>query len=502
MWVRKHRSTSAGTLLHNRNRFPGYSDTDQASVSIGSSGTITLSVGNETSNYGGLPASYGLSWSDAVTADTEWHHIVLDCNTWSAQQTTPAVSWTLYVDGVSKDTRSVGEGAYVNARGTFQNWITRVELGTGFNGHLAQVWGGDRETFALSEFYDNGFVANLPSGNKIYSLLDHPYDSTIIGKNYSDRNNTTTISLDDATFKNGERVQGYFIESNLFVDVIKSQQVGANLSTVFTQSASAIKQIVVQATLNSAFTETANNTRIRQTAVPLSALYTELTVAIKVARSPITLESSFTLTCAALAGKLMSANLNSAFTLSASYIVAKRASAALSTQATLTANNTRQRQTSVTTNTAATQAVALARTRTLVVQLATQAQLTANVIKLLGVQAFLASAFAQTVSARKTAISAVSLNTLFTETVIPNRIRRTAVALQGIYAELADGYIIHIDPYLTYAIAQETRNFLITTDVRNYLIAQETRARQIPAETRIYAVDSDTRVNTIIGSAL
>jgi hypothetical protein len=136
------------------------------------------------------------------------------------------------------------------------------------------------------------------------------------------------------------------------------------------------------------------------------------------------------------------------------------------------------------------------------VQLNTQAQLNADVIKLLGVQVRLTSAFTQSVSARKTAIFAASLNSNFTEIVTPNRTRRTAVALQGFYAELADGYNIHIDPYLTYAIAQETRNFVITTDVRDYLIAQETRQRQVPAETRIYAVESDTRVNTIIGSAL
>jgi hypothetical protein len=103
---------------------------------------------------------------------------------------------------------------------------------------------------------------------------------------------------------------------------------------------------------------------------------------------------------------------------------------------------------------------------------------------------------------KKVAVFESPLASAFTQATTPNRIRRTPVALQGFYAQLSDGYVIHIDPYLTYAIAQETRNFVITTDVRNYIIAQETRARLIPAETRIYAVDSDTRVNTIIGSAL
>jgi hypothetical protein len=502
MWVRKHRSTSEGTLLHNRNRFPGFSDIDQASVGIGPTGTITLSVGNQTSNFGGLNANYGLSWADAVTTDTEWHHVVLDCVTWNAQQSQPAITWQLYVDGVSKGTRSVGEGAYVNARGTFQNWISRVELGTGFNGHLAQVWGGDRATFALSEFYDNGFVANLPSGNKIYSLLDHPYDATIIGKNYSDRNNTTTIALDDGTFKNGERVQGYFIESNLFVDGDITQVVGANLSSAFTQSVSAIKQVGITANLNTTATLSAPIARTRPTAVTLSAFYTELTAVAKIARSPITFTTAFTLTCNALAGKLASANLNSDFTLTVNYIVAKRANAAFSSAFALTAANRRLSETLVPLTVTATQSAVNTRRRQTPVGLNTTATQTVEYLVISQVNANLASSFALVATAKKVAVAAIALNTAFTQTTAPNRIRRTAVTLQGIYAELADGYIIHIDPYLTYLIEQETRNFLITTEARDYVIAQETRARQIPAETRIYAVDSDTRVNTIIGSAL
>jgi hypothetical protein len=102
----------------------------------------------------------------------------------------------------------------------------------------------------------------------------------------------------------------------------------------------------------------------------------------------------------------------------------------------------------------------------------------------------------------KVAISAATLNTTATLTAAPGRRRSTTVTLAGFTAVLSDGYVIHIDPYLTYLIAQETRNYLITSDVRDYRIAQETRTRQIPAETRLYAVESDTRVNTIIGSPL
>ena len=500
MWVRKHRSTSSGTLLSSRNRSTGAADIDYATITIGPTGTITIDVFVQTSTLGGGNAFYDLSWADAVPADTEWHHVVLDCEVWNANQSVPVIQWQLYVDGVSKNIRNVGGGP--NNRGVFANWINRVELGTGFNGHLAQVWGGERETFALSEFYDNGFVANLPSGNRIYSLLNHPYDATIIGKNYSDRNNTTTIALDDGTFKNGERVQGYFIESNLFASADIIQIVGANLSSTFTQSASAIKQVVITVNLSSTVTLTAMGGRIRPGVITLSALYTELTAVAKIARSPITFSTAFAFTCDALAGKLMEATLNSTATLTVNYIVAKIAQAALTSTFTQSTINRRLSETPVPLTSAFTQSTVNARRRSTPVPLATVATQTVDYLVLIGALANLAASSALVADVQKVAVFSSPLASAFTQVTTPRRLRGSAVTLQGFYAQLSDGYNIHIDPYLTYLIAQETRMFVITTDVRDRLIPQETRTTQIAAETRLYAVDSDTRVNTIIGSAL
>lgn len=504
MWVRKHRSNTSGRLLSNRTRVAPYTDYDsnRASVDISSTGTITLSVYNETGNFGGLNASYAFSWSDAVTADTEWHHVVLDCNTWTANQLTPNISWTLYVDGVSQGTESLTVGQLVNARGTYANWTSRVELGTGFNGALAQVWAGNRSTFTLSEFYSNGFVDSMPSGSVIYSLLDHPYDSTIIGKNYSDRNNTTTISLDDGTFKNGLRVQGYYIESDLFVDAAIIQLVNVNLASTFTQSVSVIKQVGITANLNTIATQTASGGRTRPFESTLEAFYTELAATAKTARSPITLESAFTQTVNIVVGKLATANLSVTATQTVNALVVKQFAADFDSAFTQTANNSRLRQSAVALDSASLVTVVNSRLRQSAVPLDSAFTQTADYLVLTAVSVNLAASFALAVDAAKVAIFSSTLSSAATQTTLASRRRSTPVTLAGFTAVLSDGYVIHIDPYLTYLIAQETRNSLITTDIRDYIIPQETRARLIPEETRIYGVDSDSRVNTIIGSPL
>jgi hypothetical protein len=342
----------------------------------------------------------------------------------------------------------------------------------------------------------------MPSGSIIYSLLDHPYDSTIIGKNYSDRNNTTTISLDDATFKNGERVQGYFIESDLFADAAIIQLVSVNLSSTFTQTASARKQVGITAQLNTTATLTASGGRVRPFDSTLQAFYTNLAAAAKIARSPITLESTFTLTVDAAVGKLAVVNLTASATLTVDALIVKQFAADFAGTFTQTANNSRLRETSVPLDSVSLVTVVNSRRRETSVPLVIEFTQTADYLVLTSVSANLTASSALLANVTKVAIFASTLTSAFAQTANSSRRRSTPVTLLGFTAVLSDGYVIHIDPYLTYLIAQETRNTLITSDARDYLIAQETRARQIPAETRLYAVESDTRVNTIIGSPL
>ena len=488
--------------------------------------------------YNQGPVNGKFIWSSASPADTAWHQytVLFRDRTYNGQNYTQSAE--LFTDGVSQGVLTNLYSGGQNSNSGYDMYNGPVLIGRGVNGSgvpsntglpnpgantnevdtacAAQVgyWPLSVYTdFDITKFYnttntgtDPGYLDMGPAGvgtglptPKFFASLDQPFGIIVVGvKNgidYTESDSTWFCAVGLAS----TGVHGRFF---LAAAALKTREFAASLNSAFTQNASARKTSITAVTLSSAATQTANNTTLKESAVLFSALYTELTAASKIAQSPITFTTAFAFTCDALAGKLLEATLNSTATLTVNYIVAKIASAALTSAFSHSTINRRLSETPVSLTSAATQSTVNARLRSTPVPLATLATQTVDYLVLIGALANLAASSALVADVQKVAVFASPLASAFTQVTTPRRLRGSAVTLQGFYAQLSDGYNIHIDPYLTYLIAQETRLFVITTDVRDRIIPQETRLRQIPAETRIYAVDSDTRVNTIIGSAL
>jgi len=225
--------------------------------------------------------------------------------------------------------------------------------------------------------------------------------------------------------------------------------------------------------------------RIFQLDSNFSSIATQLTVAFRNATGTVLLESEFAQSTTAI----KTANITTSFNIS-EFTQTTQAQNILFAQSNISAEST--------------QTVDATKFRPAQANLSSNFTINIDVVKITGVTSNNTSEFTQTTVNDRLRDNTIALTSAFTQNTVGLRVKlftvsvnsnseilATAFSLVQYQANLisngfvlSDATIIHIDPFTTYMIPQETRN------------------TRISEESRLYVIKQETRVNTIIGSAL
>jgi hypothetical protein len=264
-----------------------------------------------------------------------------------------------------------------------------------------------------------------------------------------------------------------------------------------TVSANAIKTAVSASSQTAVASQTAINTRIRSFDTSFESIASQLTAVAKVGQGFITVDAVSTLTAQATLTSSSLANIQSQATLNATVFRVASANIQAQAQITVTANSNYFKGASA--------------------GITASATLTAAPTKSVVANAAVASAFnLQTINTRvRPASSSINANATLTAEVnsevfiIANLSSSSTVNAIGYFivngranltafnTVLTVGDVIQLDPYLTYLVEQETRDFLVSEETRLFVTEPETRLFVVSEETRDYVIERNTAVNII-----
>lgn len=152
-----------------------------------------------------------LSWP-TVTIDTEWHHYFLYVEVWTVTGFGRQYKVRLWQDGINQGTKedtlpdSIRTGIQgplnIGYEKTWNSSSDIFELTNAnkiFKGCIAQIWIDDNvaSNYDITNWYDNGYVSTLPSGQVYYSPLNYAYDADT----NVFRVDGTTITPDSLTYE-------------------------------------------------------------------------------------------------------------------------------------------------------------------------------------------------------------------------------------------------------------------------------------------------------------
>ena len=479
-------------------------------------GGITLKNNDVRIRFNYDPDEPGAQWNDVAPTDTEWHHYLFRSRTNSTNETFPADTWDLWIDGLYKNTalyQAAGDitfgGRYGSQEGTLDG---RLRLGYGLIaqetgsyavtgapllGGVAQVWMGytTNSEFRVDRFYSGivdmgatGTSTGLPTP-VYYNRLTTPYTGVTwnagatpvpspastaltlpsIQAQFSLEGESQTVlevtvnaqavsTLTGTILRN--RLASAAITSTLTLTVIGSKTAGVNSQLVSTASITVISQRVRYA--NSAFTVTA----------------TQSAIAYRVKQFSLAVNSLATVTATGYRTKTVSASVTARFTVSATINDRTRDAISLEMGAfTFSATATRIRTVTVAVTAAAT--VVCVPTR----------------IKVQG--SAMSAAFTITANSQKVVVSVGNFTARFT---IASQVFRVLIAQANLSATgfvLTQGDILNFDPCREIKVDQETRLAKIRPESRLLIVESETRRLKVPQETRVLRVDYETRVNIL-----
>ena len=233
------------------------------------------------------------------------------------------------------------------------------------------------------------------------------------------------------------------------------------------------------------FTQITINRRIRDVNTQFNAIATEVTAAFKNATGTVLMESQVTFVAAVnVRPAIIDASLTAQVTVVVESRNVVRAQSSITSQVTMSTEATKFRLFAAALTTTASQTTQARKTARASANLTSTSTLIVNAVRVLQYASVLQSQATVTATFRRNRLGAANLTSQATVGAIITPVVRFDIALTSQGFVVTVGQIIHIDPFTTYMIPQETRN------------------TQILAETRLYVINQETRVNTIIGSAL
>ena len=232
--------------------------------------------------------------------------------------------------------------------------------------------------------------------------------------------------------------------------------------------------------ISSAFSQTAVNARTRDTAVTTDSIATQLSAVARIGQGIILLESSVIVSASVRKTASAQGQITSSSTLSVSITKALNATAALTTAVTQSTAATKFVGITATTSSLTTLSVTIGKLQRATAGISSTSSVLANISKTndIGILAFTNASL--TVSGRRQRIATISVTSTCSVQVLIIKAVRTTAALTAFNSQVTVGNIIHIDPYLTWRIANENRT-------RN--ISEEVRTRSIEQETRTYIIE-------------
>jgi hypothetical protein len=268
------------------------------------------------------------------------------------------------------------------------------------------------------------------------------------------------------------------------VDNTRLRDNPAQLTSQATQTVVVSKFVGVTSNVLAEFTQTAINGRIRYANTQFESIATEVTAAFKNATGTVLMESAAALNAVVRVTTDTPVTMLAQATVLAEPRTLVDAEASMSAQVQMTTEATKFRPSEANLTTSATQTAQAVKTARGVAQLTSTSTLSVTPTRVLQYSSNQTAQSTVTVIGSKFRQGAAALTSQSTITALVTNVVRFNIALQAQGFVLSDATVIHIDPYTTYMIPQETRNTLIG------------------AETRLYVINQETRVNTIIGSTL
>lgn len=263
------------------------------------------------------------------------------------------------------------------------------------------------------------------------------------------------------------------------------RDVPAALACEATTSATAKKFTGVVSTVSAEFAQVVINTRIRDVTTQFNSIATEVTAAFKNATGTVLMESQITFVAAVNVRPFVGA---AALSVQVSVVVDSgnvlRAQANVASQVSVTTEATKFRPVAAALTTTASQTTTLVKIARANAGLTSTTTLSVAPVRILQYSSNQVAQVTVTATGSRFRLGAANLTSQASITAVVTPVVRFTAVLTSAGFVVSVGSIIHIDPYTTYVIPQETRNTLITE------------------ESRLYVINQETRVNTIIGSAL
>ena len=281
------------------------------------------------------------------------------------------------------------------------------------------------------------------------------------------RDNLTTLSAAFAQTANNIRLRNNSVE----------------LQVTATQTAQAKKFVGVTSTQTSEFTQTVINDRIRYASTQFESIATELTAAVKNATGLVLMESQADLTAVVRVVTDTPVVMSAEVTVTAEPRTLVDAEADITAQASMNTDATKFRPSEANLTASVVQvthATIIARTPAV---LTSEFTLSVNPTRVLQYASNQQARATQTAQGDRYRQGQAQLQSQAQITAIITNTVRFIVNLQVNGFVLSAGRIVHIDPYTTYMIPQESRHLLISEETRLYTINQETRVNIIKGST-------------------
>ena len=137
-----------------------------------------------------------LTWTDVsqdLVVDTEWHHYLFYVEVWTEQSYGREYRVKLWQDGIDlgsqtqfgpDDINTVIKGPFnIGFEKTWNSTTNTFNLTNSnkiFRGCIAQLWLDDdvASNYAISSWYNNGYVNSLPAGPRYTTTFNYPYDAS------------------------------------------------------------------------------------------------------------------------------------------------------------------------------------------------------------------------------------------------------------------------------------------------------------------------------------
>jgi hypothetical protein len=491
-------------------------------------GLVTAQSGDTPNNNGGIvlknddvrirfnydPDEGGAQWNNVAPTDTEWHHYLFRSRTNSTNETFPADTWDLWIDGLYKNTalyQAAGDlefaGRYNSNEGTLYGGL---RLGYGLIagdegnygiagapllGGVAQVWMGSTtdDQFRVERFYsglldmgDAGTSTGLPTP-VFYNKLTQPYTGVTWA---SETPPVPRLASTPLTLPSLPAPFTLTVESVTVLEVTANLQSVSSLTVTASRNLNISADITVSASLEVAYT------RERFVSADLSTA-SSLSADINVTRSDsATLTASASMDCVNTRVRISDDTVTAESTLTVTIGEITEFTASLESQFTQTTEISRTRIVSATAESVSTVTAQIDdRIRDQSAALTSAATVTVTATRIPSISAALTSEFTLVGEAEKFVIGQGVLSVVFTQTTAAFKVvfAQASLVVEGF--QLTQGDILNFDPCREIKVDQETRIAKILPESRLFIVDSETRTLKVPQETRVLRVEYETRVN-------